>query len=217
MSLTPEEINRKFLHGLAVVLPAGIFYGPELFDLHQRMASVIIGGVFIASLLVETLRFRNPAFGSLFNKCFGSMLRTEETTTLTGATYVLGGSFLCSLIALQGSLAPAAAFLALTLFILGDAAAALVGKAIGRIRIGDKTIEGTLGCFVLCVLLAWLVFPRLPEFPVVWGELPLLHILLLAALVSILELFPLRLGRLNLNDNLYVPVLVTLAALALRS
>ena len=97
-----------------------------------------------------------------------------------------------------------------------DAAAALVGKAIGRIRIGDKTLEGALGCFALCAFLSCFVFPRLPEFPVVWGELSLLHALLLSALVAILELFPVRLGRLTLNDNLYVPVVVTFAALALR-
>ena len=216
MSLTPEEINRKLLHGLGVVLPAGIFYGPDLLGIGQSMVPVIIGGLFAVSLLIEALRLRNPALGELFNKCFGSMLRADEATKLTGATYVLGGSFLCSLIALQGAVAAAAAFLSLSLFILGDAAAALVGKAIGRIRIGDKTLEGALGCFALCAFLSCFVFPRLPEFPVVWGELSLLHALLLSALVAILELFPIRLGRLTLNDNLYVPVVVTFAALALR-
>lgn len=216
MSLTPEEINRKLLHGLGVVLPAGIFYGPDLLNVERPMVTFIIGGLFAVSLLIEALRLRNPAFGGLFNKCFGSMLRADEASTLTGATYVLGGSFLCSLIALQGAAAAAAAFLALALFILGDAAAALVGKAIGRIRIGDKTLEGALGCFALCAFLSCFVFPRLPEFLVVWGELSLLHALLLSALVAILELFPIRLGRLTLNDNLYVPVVVTFAALALR-
>ncbi len=217
MSLTPEEINRKLLHGLAVVLPAGIFYGPQLLQVPQWMVSVIIGALFVASLAIEALRFRNPSFGELFRKCFGSMLRTGEKATLTGATYVCGGSFLCSLIALQGNPAPSAAFLALTLFILGDAAAALVGKAMGRIRIGDKTLEGALGCFLVCVLLAYFVFPRLPGFSAVWGPLPLHQVLVLSALVAILELFPVRLGRFVLNDNLYVPVAVTVAALALRT
>ena len=217
MSLTPEEINRKLLHGLAVVLPAGIFYGPDLLGLEPWMASVVIGGLFSLALLIEMLRFRNESLGQVFNQCFGSMLRADEATSLTGATYVCGGAFICSLIALQGTIAAAAAFLALTLFILGDAAAALVGKAIGRIRIGEKTLEGFLGCFLLCFLLGAFVFPQLPEFPVVWGELSLPHALLLAALVSTLELFPLRLGKWVLNDNLYVPVLVTCAAIALRA
>lgn len=217
MSLTPEEINRKFLHGLAVVLPAGIFYGPDLFHLERWMISVIIGLLFGLSLLVEAIRLRSASFGRVFTKWFGSMLRPSEATKLTGATYVCGGAFFCSLIALQGAMASAAAFLSLTLFILGDAAAALVGKAIGRIRIGDKTLEGALGCFGLCVLLGSLVFPVLPKFSSVWGELTLWQVLLLAALVSILELFPFRLGKRVFNDNLYVPVLVTWAAWAMQS
>ena len=215
MSLTPEEINRKLLHGLAVVLPAGIFYGPELLKVQQWMVSVVIGFLFAFAVAIELLRFRNPSFGELFRKCFGSMLRSGEKTTLTGATYVCGGSFFCSLIALQGNPAPAAAFLALTLFILGDAAAALVGKAMGRIRIGDKTLEGAIGCFLVCFLLANFIFPRLPDFTVAWGPLPLQQALVLSALVAILELFPVRLGRVVLNDNLYVPVAVTVVALAL--
>ena len=217
MSLTLEEINRKLLHGFAVALPAGIFYGPDLLVLPPWSPAPIIGAMLILSLVIETLRFRSPALGALFSKCFGPMLRAEEDTKLTGATYVFGGSFLCSLIALQGPVASAAAFLGLTIFILGDAAAALVGKAIGRIRIGGKTLEGSLGCFALCVFLAAVVFPRLPTFSDVWGELPLLQVVVLSALVAVLELFPIRLGRFVLNDNLYVPVLTTLVALALHS
>ena len=217
MSLTSEEINRKLLHGLAVALPTGIFYGPGLLDLPPWSPVPIIGAMLALSLVVEALRFRSPSFALFFGKSFGSMLRAEETTRLTGATYVFGGSFLCSLIALQGPIASAAAFLGLSIFILGDAAAALVGKAIGRIRIGDKTLEGTLGCFALCVFLAAVVFPRLPAFTDVWGELPLLQVVVLSALVAVLELLPIRLGRVVLNDNLYVPVVTTLVALALRS
>ena len=70
---------------------------------------------------------------------------------------------------------------------------------------------------VLPVRNAVVVFPRLPAFTDVWGELPLLHVVVLSALVAVLELFPIRLGRVVLNDNLYVPAVVTCAALALRS
>lgn len=218
MSLTPEEINRKLLHGIAVVLPAGIFYGPALLELPFWSPVPVIGSLFALSLVIEIMRFRNAGFGGLFNKWFGSMLRREEGAKFTGATYVLAGSFLCSLIALQGDAASSAVFLALTLFILGDAAAALVGKAIGRIRVGDKTLEGSIGCFLLCVLLALFAFPYFPEFsaPDKWGQVSLLQAFVIALLITVLELFPIRIGRLTLNDNLYVPVVATFVALALR-
>ena len=35
--LTKEEVNRKLVHGLAVVLPAGIFYGPDLLGLTKSL------------------------------------------------------------------------------------------------------------------------------------------------------------------------------------
>lgn len=216
MSLSSEEINRKLLHGLAVILPAAIFYGPATSKLSAPAVSCLLGVLLAFSLLVERVRFRNSRVRDLFNRFFGSMLRAEEAAKLTGATYVLAGSFLCSLLALQGTVHAAAAFLGLALFILGDAAAALTGKAFGRIRIGDKTLEGALGCFLLCAVLAAFVFPALPDFTETWGEIAPVRILVLSALVALLELFPIRLRGFTLNDNLYVPVLVTLFLLLTR-
>jgi hypothetical protein len=61
------------------------------------------------------------------------------------------------------------------------------------------------------------VFPRLPTFIDAWGgELALPQILLLATVVTLLELFPLRLGSLTMNDNFHGPVLTTLSALIIR-
>ena len=97
------------------------------------------------------------------------MLRQEESQQITGATYVLAGGLLCSLLALISESACAAAFLGFTLFVLGDAAAALAGKAFGRVRVGRKTLEGALGCYLLCVVLGAFLFPQLPTFLAVWG------------------------------------------------
>ena len=107
--------------------------------------------VLAAALLIELLRFRNQAFLNRFMKWFGSMMRDSELRQLTGATYVLAGSGICSLISLKRRVSCCCLFLGLTLFILGDAAAALAGKAFGRMKIGGKTVEGALGCFLLCM------------------------------------------------------------------
>ena len=215
--LTKEEINRKLLHGLAVILPIGIFYGPGHFEVHRNMACFVIGALFLFSLSVEVVRLKNPSFHGWFSRCFGSMMRKQETSELTGATYVLAGSAICSLISLHDESAAAASFLALTLFILGDAVAALVGKGIGRIKVGNKTIEGALGCFIFCVLIAGVVFPQLSGFIANWGgKLTWGQIIGVSATVSILEFIPLKLGKLVLNDNLYVPAVASLVALTIR-
>ena len=99
----------------------------------------------------------------------------------------------------------------------GDAAAAVVGKAFGRMKIGGKTGEGALGCFLLCMALACWVFPSLPDFLAKWGTpFTVLQMLVIATSVSLLELFPIRIGRVVLNDNLYVPALDSLLGLMIR-
>ena len=212
--LTKEEINRKLLHGLAVILPISIFYWPELTGQPKVFVSWVFGVLFLLFLSIDWMRLKVDSFHSLFCRYFGGMMREVESRQLTGATYVVGGSCLCSVIALHSHKSEAAVFLGLTLFILGDAVAALVGKAFGRIRVGEKTLEGSLGCFFFCVLLAWIIFPQLPNFLVAWGgPFSMFQILLVSAAVSLLELFPIRLGKVVLNDNLYVPAVVSLIAL----
>jgi dolichol kinase len=212
-----REINRKLLHGFALALPIGIYYGPGFFNLPQSSACYIIGAIFLFVLVFEGYRLHNRDCQRVFKQLFGPLLRSEENGKLTGATWVLGGSVICSLLALSSQSAAAAAFLGLTLFIIGDAAAALVGKAFGRTRIGRKTLEGALGCYVLCVLISSLVFPQLPMFLSSWGgHLALWQILVVSGIITVLEFFPLQMGKLTINDNLYVPALATLAAMLLR-
>ena len=214
--LTKEEINRKLLHGLAVILPVSMFYWPVLLESSRAIFSLILLLLFTISLVVEFARLKNNQFSRLFFTLFGSMLRKEESRQLTGATYVLAGSVFCSLISLSSDSAAAASFLGLTLFILGDAVAALVGKGIGRIKVGHKTIEGAVGCFLFCILLTTFVFPELPGFLADWGgDLTGIQIIAISASVSILEFFPIKSRSFVLNDNLYVPALASLIALAL--
>jgi len=213
--VAPEEVNRKLLHGLVVILPLGIFYAPTLFELDRTAMAALVFVLLLISIFVEVLRQRNVYFGEWFHITFGSMLRTEERNHLTGATYVVGATFLCAWMSTASETMAACSCLALTLFILGDAVAALVGKSIGRIRIGEKTLEGAVGCFVLCLVLAYWVFPRLPGFLDAWGGgLSWMHAIVVGSSVALLELFPVKLGHLQLNDNLYVPVLVTMIAYA---
>jgi len=48
------------------------------------------------------------------------------------------------------------------------------------------------------------------------GQLSLIQILGISAAVALLEFFPIRIGKLVLNDNLYVPASVSLLALIIR-
>jgi len=209
-----EEINRKLLHILAIGFPVFIFYGPGEFGLLREQVVWIFFGIFLFSMAVDLFRLYAKSFRSWFFKRFGYMMRKQEETQLTGATYIIAGSLICSWISLTSETFAASAFLSLTLFILGDAAAALCGKAYGKIRVGEKTLEGAFGCFFLCALLTGLVFPHLPTFLSKWdGDFTWMHIIVFPLGIALLELFPIKIVGIKLNDNLYVPAAVSLLVL----
>ena len=168
--LSKEEINRKLLHLLAVTLPVIIFYGPIIWDIQRIYICCLIFVLLLISLFIEFCRLRVSSFASWFIVLFGSMMRTEEKNQLTGATYILGGSVICSLISIYNDVTALSCFICLTLFILGDAVAAIVGKAFGRIKVGNKTIEGGVGCFLFCALSLAFLFPILPRFTEFMGK-----------------------------------------------
>ena len=208
-----EELYRKLLHVLVILLPVGVFYGPAIFSTDRQTIVFFTLFILLLSFAIEIARFRNTAFAKWYFDTFGSMLREEEKNKLTGATYVAAATFFCAWLSLVDERMAASACMGLILFILGDAAAALVGKSMGRIRIGEKTLEGALGCFLSCLGLCFYAIPQLPDFISKWGgAVELWQALVISILVAFLELFPVQLGKIKLNDNLYVPVLVTLGA-----
>jgi dolichol kinase len=98
--------------------------------------------------------------------------------------------------------------MALSMFILGDAVAAIVGLGMGRISVAGKTLEGSAACFLLCLTLLVGAYPLVPGLLDAWGGRLAFPVVLAAALsTTVLELFPVRLGpRLVINDNLTVPL-----------
>jgi diacylglycerol kinase (CTP) len=78
--------------------------------------------------------------------------------------------------------------------VLGDLFAAIVGISFGRIRIGKKSLEGTVAMFVTCYLVA---------LPLFWHAHFAEYVALVGALTACLvELW----GIANLDDNLTIPL-----------
>ena len=204
--LIRQEINRKLLHTIALLMPMGIFYLPKMTPLSLWAPPFILVLLLICSVLLEYSRFQYSKIQALYNRCFSLMLRTNEETKATGATYIIGGATICAVVFVYS---PHISFTVLTLFILGDAIAALVGQGMGRIKLMGKTLEGSLACLGLCFLLCTFVFPHVPFLYEDWGGFPSWRFSLSASvLITVFELFPIRLSqKLVLNDNLYVPVL----------
>jgi len=206
MALRREEIARKLLHLFALVMPVCIYYFPK-WNIPWYVASIALAVVFAGSVIVETLRFRVPFIQKMFFAFFGSMLREEETHKVTGSTWVIGAALICSVIFKDYA---HISFMVLTLFILGDAIAAVVGLSIGRIKImGKKSLEGSLACLLLCMILFYALFPFVPGLLDVWnGNVPFIFAFVTSLTITVFELIPLRINKkYTINDNLAVPVI----------
>jgi dolichol kinase len=206
MALSREEISRKLLHLFALLMPIAIFYGPR-WSIPPLLISIILFTLFVTSVIIEALRFRIPKIQKTVLMVFGSMMRKEEHFKVSGWTWVIGAAFLCTILFNKH---PHISFIALTLFIIGDAMAALVGIGLGKIRIGNKTLEGSLACFIMCLLLFYAVFPFIPGLLETWGshKAPALIIWVTSFVLTIFELIPLKIApKITINDNLAVPII----------
>lgn len=205
MRLPKEEIARKLLHLFALTMPAGIYYLPKITGAWYH-PTIILGVLFFGSVIVEKLRQIHPWVQDIFYKFAGSMLRKEEKHKTTGSTWVIGSAFICSILFKE---TPWISCVVLTLFILGDAVAALVGMSMGRIKIGKKSLEGSAACFLLSLILCYLVFPFVPGvLSSVGGKISLGAAAVTALAITVFELVPLKVtSKITINDNLAVPVI----------
>ena len=174
------ELLRKTTHLAGFFLP--LFY----IVLDRSTMLVIVGCLAGIAVVVEFLKWVSARFRALFFRVFKPILRThEQKGALTGATYYIVSILLC-IFFFEKSIAIVCIFF----IILGDTAAALVGKKWGQTKlIGNKSLEGSAACFIVCaaISLFWLN-------PIIG--------LTCAFVATIVELLPLR-----INDNLTVPII----------
>jgi dolichol kinase len=184
-----SEAQRKAMHLASIVLPLWILYQPLPWPRSHRQWVALLLSLTAIAIAVDVIRIHDRRFRHFFGRFFGGLLREHEHFGLTGATYLL----LAALLALELFPRPLAAT-ALGFTILGDGVAALVGKAWGRVRFFNKTLEGALGGLVAC--LAWaslLVYAGFVPWPVaVCGALT----------ASLVEILPIP-----LDDNLGITLI----------
>jgi|CXWL01.1.fsa_nt_gi dolichol kinase len=185
------EVWRKLLHLFALVMPLGYFWVP------RWTAVIVIGFAFTISLTVDLARIRQWPMQKLWRPMVDRIIRPSELATFTGATHILLSGWLCPLLFSR----PAAA-LGMTMIILGDSAAALVGRRWGRHRYrGHRSWEGSAAFCLACVPASFLI----PGVPFTLG----LAACMLATVVEALSR--------KIDDNLTVPLIVGLCThIALR-
>lgn len=184
---TPElayrsEVWRKLLHLFALTIPIGYYYVP------WTIGAAICFGFFLIALIIDIARFRDWPIQRYWIRFAGPIVRPKEKDNFTGATNILASGWLCIVL-----FATPAAAMGMAAIILGDTAAALVGRRWGRHRItGNRTWEGSSAFFV-AALAGGVLLPG-----ITW---PLA--LAAAVLATVVEAASRR-----IDDNLTVPLIV---------
>lgn len=182
------QLERKLVHATtASVIPILSFFIPNWLIVALALCTALL------LLAMDIGRLTNPGFNRFIQKYFGVLFKAKEQREFTGAT-LLAIAMVATFLLFPKPI-PAIAFLYLA---LGDPAASVLGVRFGRIRIGSKSLEGTLAFLGVSVLVA-IVLWQLGAYAVLWPAL-------VGALVAaVVELLPLR-----VDDNFTVPLLAGL-------
>lgn len=139
------ELLRKSIHLSGLILPVIYFF------LDKSAMLIFVGVLTGIAIAVELIKWVSPSFGGFFFQVFAPMLRSHERKgAMTGATYYIISAFLCILL-----FSKTLAVVCIFFMVLGDLAAALVGKKWGKTKLlGTKSLEGSAACFVVCAAIA---------------------------------------------------------------
>ena len=178
-----SEFLRKLLHLSNLVIPfTYLFY----FD-SKVEALIILLPITSFAFLIEYLRINSISVKNIFDKYLFSMLRNHEKSgKYTGATWV----FISSTLSI-GIFPKDIAIISLIYMSIGDTAAGLIGRKFGRIKIYNKTLEGALAGFIVCLIVGLMIDLNLSKTVVAIGALS----------AAIIEFMPI-----SIDDNLRIPL-----------
>ncbi len=146
-----NEAQRKAIHIGSIILPLGILYEWLPWPRGRAEWRWFLIVLTLTAIAIDLLRIHEDRVRRFFRDFFGEMIREHERFSLLGSTYLL----IAALLAVEIFPQPVAGA-ALGFTVLGDSLAALVGKAWGRRRFFNKTLEGALGGLAACLL--WAAF-----------------------------------------------------------
>jgi dolichol kinase len=165
-----------------------------IFWMGEERGLILIGALFLFTILTEILRLRVTGVNRILVSLAGPILKDAEISHPTGVGYFLGGALGCLLFfGLEVTLA------SIVILSAGDPAAAVVGRRWGRVRIGEKSLEGTMA-FLASAMAAGMVLQGF------WPGITITTFSMGTLIAAVVEVLPLK-----MDDNLRVPLAAGLA------
>ena len=178
-----SEFARKAIHLSNAIIPLSYYYFmPEKIDMIITLATFLIFCFFI-----EIYRKNNNKLSTFFSNWFEFMMRDKEKKgEITGATWVFVGALFTILLVPNPFNVISLLFLS-----FGDAFAAIIGMKFPYIKLGRKTLSGSLAGFFACLTIGLII-----GIPIAY------EIIILGAFMAMfIEILPLP-----FNDNVSIPI-----------
>jgi dolichol kinase len=193
-----SELIRKGIHLASLSIP--IFY----YYVSRSTALAVLLPIVILSVAVDFGRHYIPALERQVERLFNSILRPHERKAglLSGASYVLVSALIC--VAVFPKIITVTAF---AILIVSDSSSAIFGRAFGKHKFLDKSLEGTFAFIVS----AWAVVLMSPKAGSHLGHTPLIMEYLIGAFAAVVGgVAEAGSVTLHLDDNFSVPISIGL-------
>ncbi len=187
----PNQLPRNIFH---VICVSSIAFSVWYLDFH--LAVTYLGTFCLILIFLDFLRRMVPFLQKLAEVMFGKLIREEEKMQLSGASYALMGSFVSMCV-----FPKEVAVISILMLALGDPASNFVGLKYGKDKIvGNKSLQGSISCFLVCALISCLCLSFLDKFS--FERLIVMGLLagLIGATAELVSIF-------KINDNFMMPTL----------
>jgi dolichol kinase len=144
-----SELLRKSTHLFALVIPGGYYF----LGLSKWQALGIMIPIALGMIIIDIGRLRGWKMWSLFKPLISPIIREHEMKgDFTGASYILATS--CFVI---GFFSKPVALTALAFIMVGDPAAAIIGRKFGKHKFRGKSFEGSFAFLIAAVAVAMII------------------------------------------------------------
>ena len=178
-----SEFARKAIHLSNAIIPLGYYY----FFSNKIDMIIVLVSILIFCFFIEIYRINNPILSTFFSNWFEFMMRdSEKKGEITGATWVFVGALFTIL------LVPDPYNIISLLFLsFGDTFAAIIGMKFPYVKLGRKTLSGSIAGFFACLAIGLVI-----DLPIAY------EIIIFGAFTAMLiEILPLA-----VNDNVSIPI-----------
>jgi len=181
-------ISRKtYRIGVGIIFPIIYFFSPN-----RIIVEMILIYLIGMMTVIEIIRYISPNIWEVMVKHSHGILREKEGY-ITGTT-----AFLISNAVVIAFFNKWIAIISLLYMLFGDTAASVIGSKYGQVKIGDKTLEGSLSFFITTLAIALMFYKFVP-----------IHLIVLvigAVVATIVEALSIK-----VNDNLTVAIASAIA------